>query len=110
MVYQTAKRVVVAVVGVTVLLLSIVGYILPIIPGIPLTFLGLAILATEFIWARRLLKKVKASAQDLMNKVTGNRPPESPEHRVAPPVTSLSPLKGETVSPLSPASPANPPG
>jgi putative transmembrane protein PGPGW len=66
MVLKNARRVVIAVVGGTVLLFSLVGYVMPIIPGIPLTFLGLAILATEFVWARRLLKKAKEKARDIM--------------------------------------------
>ncbi|RIK67033.1 MAG: hypothetical protein DCC65_07370 [Planctomycetota bacterium] len=78
MLYKTAKRIVIAVIGVTVLLLSIVGYVLPVVPGIPLTFLGLAILATEFIWARRLLRRVKASAQDLVTKFTGAKKVPAP--------------------------------
>ncbi len=78
MLYKTAKRIVIAVIGITVLLLSIVGYVLPVIPGIPLTFLGLAILATEFIWARRLLRRVKASAQDFVSKFTGSKKVTAP--------------------------------
>jgi len=67
MVLKNARRVVIAVIGGTVLLLSLVGYIMPIIPGIPLTFLGLAILATEFVWAKRLLRKAKKQASALMD-------------------------------------------
>ena len=67
MLLKNARRVVIAVIGGTVLLLSLVGYIMPIIPGIPLTFLGLAILATEFVWAKRLLKKAKEKARDIMS-------------------------------------------
>lgn len=67
MLLKNARRLVVAVIGGTVLLLSLVGYIMPIIPGIPLTFLGLAILATEFVWAKRLLRKVKKQASALMD-------------------------------------------
>lgn len=67
MLLKNARRLVIAVIGGTVLLLSLVGYIMPIIPGIPLTFLGLAILATEFVWAKRLLRKVKKQASALMD-------------------------------------------
>ncbi len=76
MLLKTARKLVIAVIGATVLLLSIVGYIMPIIPGIPLTFLGLAILATEFVWAKRLLRSVKRQAQSVLDsvrsKVTGS--------------------------------------
>lgn len=79
MLYKSARRLVVAVFGVTILILSIVGYVLPVIPGIPLTLLGLAILGTEFIWARRLLKKVRTTAEDFVNRVRGR-----PQHPVPP--------------------------
>lgn len=75
MLLKTARKLVIGVIGATVLLLSIVGYIMPIIPGIPLTFLGLAILATEFVWAKRLLRKAKRQAKSVFDsvrsKVTG---------------------------------------
>ncbi|HKQ48796.1 MAG TPA: PGPGW domain-containing protein [Phycisphaerae bacterium] len=67
MLLKNARRVIIAVIGGTVLLFSLVGYVMPIIPGIPLTFLGLAILATEFVWAKRLLRKAKVQASALMD-------------------------------------------
>ncbi|MFO1501206.1 MAG: PGPGW domain-containing protein [Verrucomicrobiota bacterium] len=55
---RRAKRIIIAVVGGTVLLLGVIMIFLPgpailIIPG------GLAILATEFEWARRWLNKCR---------------------------------------------------
>jgi tellurite resistance protein TerC len=52
--YRTARRVVIVVVGGTVMLLGVVMIVTP-GPGLLAIFLGLAILATEFVWARRLL-------------------------------------------------------
>ncbi len=52
------KRVFIAVIGFTVLLAGIAMMVLP-GPAILVIPLGLAILATEFIWARKLLKKFK---------------------------------------------------
>ncbi len=51
---EFAYRVVVGVVGLTVLLIGIVAIPYP-GPGWAILFLGLAILATEFYWARRTL-------------------------------------------------------
>jgi uncharacterized protein (TIGR02611 family) len=48
----------VAVVGSTVLLLGIAMIVLP-GPALLLIPLGLAILATEFLWARRLLRQAR---------------------------------------------------
>ncbi len=52
------KRVFVAIIGFTVLSAGIAMIVLP-GPAILVIPLGLAILATEFIWARRLLKRLK---------------------------------------------------
>ena len=55
---KQVKRLVVAVVGLTVLLLGIAMILLP-GPAFILIPAGLAILATEFVWARKLLGTVK---------------------------------------------------
>lgn len=55
---QQAKRLVIAVTGFTVLIAGIVMIVFP-GPAIIVIPAGLAILATEFIWARRLLKMAK---------------------------------------------------
>lgn len=52
------RRIVVAVVGSTVLLVGLAMLVLP-GPAFILIPLGLAILATEFVWARRLLKRAR---------------------------------------------------
>lgn len=48
----------VAIVGFTLVATGIVFMVLP-GPGIPILILGLAILATEFAWARTLLHRVR---------------------------------------------------
>lgn len=63
------RRIIVAVVGATVLLLGIALLVLP-GPAILVIPIGLSILATEFVWARRLLEK----ARQLFRKKGG--PPE----------------------------------
>ena len=55
---KQAKRVIVAVVGFTVVVAGVAMLVLP-GPAFIVIPLGLAILATEFVWARNLLKKVK---------------------------------------------------
>ena len=44
------------------------GLALPILPGWALIFVGLRILATEYMWARRLLMKAKDVAQTAADK------------------------------------------
>ncbi len=54
-----AVRIVVATLGGTVVLIGIAGLFLPLVPGLLLVIPGLALLAGEFVWARRLLDGVK---------------------------------------------------
>lgn len=56
------KRLIIAVVGFTVLAIGLAMIVLP-GPAFIVIPLSLAILATEFIWARNLLKKVKNKLQ-----------------------------------------------
>ena len=57
---KQARRLIVIVVGFTVLLIGIAMLVLP-GPAVIVIPLGLAILASEFVWARRLLKKAKST-------------------------------------------------
>jgi uncharacterized protein (TIGR02611 family) len=59
--------------GVAVTLTGVAGLVLPVIPGWALIFAGLAILATEFVWARTLLDNAKSKAGEVVNKVNGVR-------------------------------------
>jgi len=59
--------------GVAVTLTGVAGLILPVVPGWALIFAGLAILATEFVWARTLLDNAKAKAGDVVSKVSPSR-------------------------------------
>ena len=61
---RRVKRIVIAVIGFTVLLIGIAMIVLP-GPAILVIPLGLAILATEFVWARRLLKRLKDKVRGL---------------------------------------------
>ncbi|HJQ94842.1 MAG TPA: PGPGW domain-containing protein [Acidimicrobiia bacterium] len=55
--------------GTVLVLAGIIGLLLPVVPGWLLIIAGLAILATEFVWARRLLDTAKARASDIKAKV-----------------------------------------
>jgi len=67
--YKLARRIVVAVVGSTVLLAGIVMIVTP-GPAIVLVPVGLAILGAEFAWARLWLHKLRRgiSAQNMKNQ------------------------------------------
>src|SRR5947208_2588523 len=70
---KIARRVIVSVVGVTILLIGIALLVLP-GPAFIVIPIGLAILATEYAWARRWLKKVRRMASDV-----GGRSRTAPE-------------------------------
>lgn len=54
-------------VGGTLVVAGIVFLILP-GPGIPLIVAGLAVLATEFVWAEVVLRRIKEKAKDVSEK------------------------------------------
>ena len=64
-----ARRVIVIVIGFTVLLVGVAMVVLP-GPAVVVIPVGLAILATEFIWARRLLVLLKERLASYRNKKT----------------------------------------
>jgi tellurite resistance protein TerC len=69
---KQVKRIIIAAIGFTVLL---IGLLLVVLPGPALIIIpvGLGILATQFVWARRLLKKITEQAKkvktEFKNKV-----------------------------------------
>ena len=75
--YKMARRIVILVVGATVLLVGIVMIVTP-GPGLIVIPLGLAILSIEFAWARHWLRKVRerisnGTAQYQSNKIEERR-------------------------------------
>ena len=73
---KQARRLIVAVVGGTVLLIGLALLVLP-GPAFLVIPLGLGILATEFVWARRLLRRVKREAGRLAASLGGGQRPAS---------------------------------
>jgi hypothetical protein len=68
--YTWARRIVVAVIGGSILLLGIAMVVLP-GPAIIVIPVGLGILGLEFAWARYWLRKLRLTAQDVVNRVRG---------------------------------------
>lgn len=66
--YKNVRRVIVLIVGTVVLLVGVAMIVLP-GPAILVIPAGLAILATQFAWARLLLRKMKRKARELANQV-----------------------------------------
>lgn len=59
----TGRRALIAVAGGTLLAAGVVAVPLPIAPGWPLVGAGLAVLATEFAWARRPVAWLRRAAR-----------------------------------------------
>lgn len=69
---RSGKRIAVTIAGFTVLIVGVALLALP-GPGILVIIGGLAILATEYVWAQRLLTKAKERATQAKNAVLGKK-------------------------------------
>jgi uncharacterized protein (TIGR02611 family) len=67
-VFRQTKRVVIAVVGTTVILIGLAFFVLP-GPGLLIVIVGLAVLATEFAWAQGLLHKAREQYDRAKDKI-----------------------------------------
>ncbi len=77
MTYKVARRIVIAVVGTTVLAIGIVMIIAP-GPALIVIPIGLAILGIEFAWARLWLKRLRRT---ISNTVNNRRARKAERHR-----------------------------
>ena len=71
--YTVAKRIVLTLVGFTVLAIGVAMLVLP-GPAFVVIPVGLGILGLEYAWARRWLAKVKAKSEELARSALGKRP------------------------------------
>jgi uncharacterized protein (TIGR02611 family) len=87
---RNGQRIAVTIAGFAVLLAGVALLVLP-GPGWLLIFVGLGILSTEYMWARRLLDTAKRKAEQAKNAVTQRK--ANREARKAPPdgVTTTAP-------------------
>lgn len=65
---HVAKRIIVGVIGGTVTLIGIALIVLP-GPAFIVIPIGLSILATEFLWAKRWLRKARSAVTDVKKKM-----------------------------------------
>ena len=73
---KVVRRVIVSVIGATVLLIGIALLVLP-GPAFIVIPVGLAILATEYAWARRWLKKARRLASNVVSGRSRTTPEDS---------------------------------
>jgi hypothetical protein len=72
--FRRAKRLVRIVTGFTLLAAGVLMLLLP-GPGLVTIAISLALLAGEFMWARRLLERVKVGAAHVKGRVSSRRTP-----------------------------------
>jgi uncharacterized protein (TIGR02611 family) len=68
---RQARRLVIAVVGGTLIICGFVMIVTP-GPGLLVIFAGLSVLAAEFVWARRLLRRFKSSGEKVRESLFGS--------------------------------------
>jgi uncharacterized protein (TIGR02611 family) len=71
-IFRNGKRIAVTIVGGILLLLGLIMMVTP-GPGIVLIVAGLAVLATEYVWAQRALHFAREKAQQAKDKVRRKR-------------------------------------
>ena len=70
--YKAGRRIVVAVVGMSVMLIGVVMIVTP-GPALIVIPIGLAILSIEFAWARYWLQRLRKAISSRSSKSLGNR-------------------------------------
>lgn len=73
--YRWARRIVVGMIGGTILVLGVAMVVLP-GPAILVIPIGLGVLGLEFAFARHWLRRLRATATDVVNRVRGR--PKAP--------------------------------
>lgn len=65
---RRSRRVFVGVLGGGLFVTGFVFAVIPVFPGLPLMIVGLALLATEFLWARRAQAKLRARIRQMRRR------------------------------------------
>lgn len=92
MILRQAKRLVIFVIGSTVALLGVIMLFTP-GQGVLTILAGLAILATEFVWARVLLKRMRAKADGVVQQIRGRPQQVECKDEEDPPTETTDPPK-----------------
>lgn len=103
--WRQVRRLVILVIGSTVVLFGMIMFVTP-GPGIAGVLLGLVILSTEFVWAKRLLNQMKKHIRGAARKLVSNDS-ESPNcdhcgHTLAEAADNRCPGCGQSIEPMQP--------
>jgi len=91
---EQVRRIFRIVAGFTLLLAGVVMLVTP-GPGWVVILLGLGLLAAEFVWARRLMDRIKREGTRIKDTVLGKPEPPKPEDPPRPP--TQGPAPGEQI-------------
>lgn len=91
---EQVRRIFRIVAGFTLLLAGVVMLVTP-GPGWVVILLGLGLLAAEFVWARRLMDRIKREGTRIKDTVLGKPEPAKPEEPPRPP--PQGPAPGEQI-------------
>ena len=72
-VVRSSRRVAVTVLGLALVLAGLAGIVLPLLPGPLLIVAGLAVLATEYVWAKRALEVARRRATQARDGIRRRR-------------------------------------
>ncbi len=75
---KQARRTAIAMAGFTILALGVVMLVTP-GPGWLVIVVGLSVLGLEFLWARRMLRRLKRTGSDLGGAIFGKAAPKAGE-------------------------------
>ncbi|TKJ41841.1 hypothetical protein CEE37_04540 [candidate division LCP-89 bacterium B3_LCP] len=70
---KLARKIIIAVIGLTIVLIGIIMLVTP-GPAIIVIPLGLAVLATEFVWAKRILRRVREDGMKVGTAILKSMP------------------------------------
>ncbi len=72
-VVRSGRRLAVTVLGLVLVLAGLAGIVLPLLPGPLLILAGLAVLATEYVWAKRALEVARRRATQARDGIRRRR-------------------------------------
>ncbi len=62
------RKLLIGILGFTLLLIGLIGLVLPFLPGWLLIIAGLAVLSTEYVWAKRLSDSARRRATTMTRR------------------------------------------
>ena len=68
---KPVRKLLIGILGVALVLVGIAGLILPFLPGWLMIIVGLAVLSTEYVWAKQLTKGARKRVESAIRRRAG---------------------------------------